>query len=189
MKYRYFALFLSLLMIQNQLLAQKTETKEYYGNVLNAGIGMTYYNYVGYPVQAVHLNYELQLDRNVTAAPFVMLYAYRGTYRWGDAYTVGRTYKYSEIVVPVGFKISYYLDELLKTGAKWDFYSSGALGFVYRKTTWEPSYKGKSQTDPGMGPLYVDVHIGTEYHIHKSVGLVLDISAGVSTLSLAFHLP
>ncbi|MCC6371860.1 MAG: hypothetical protein IT236_12700 [Bacteroidia bacterium] len=189
MKTIHAAFFLFLMLTGKFLLAQEIETKEFYGRTLNAGAGIGYYNYVGYPVQTAHIDYELQIDRNITAAPFVSMYAYSSTYLWGDAYNVGKIYKYNETVVPMGLKITYYFDDLLKAGTKWDFYSSGSLGFIYRKTTWESSYQGKNQIDPGMGPLYIDLHIGTEFHVNKTVGLALDISTGRSTLALAFHLP
>ena len=89
----------------------------------------------------------------------------------------------------MGIKISYYFDDLVRAGTKWDFYSAGSLGFVYRRTVWEPAYNGKNRIDPGMGPLYLDLHIGAEYHINKFTGVVLDLSTGVSSVALAIHLP
>ncbi len=180
-------LFLSL--IGNNLMAQETESKNFYGRTLNLAAGVGYYRYVSYPVKAASVNYEFQIHKNLTAAPFIAVYAYESTYYWGNAYYPASIYKYSETVVPMGIKISYYFDDLVRAGTKWDFYSAGSLGFVYRRTVWEPAYNGKNQIDPGMGPLYLDLHIGAEYHINKFTGVVLDLSTGVSSVALAIHLP
>lgn len=181
--------FLFLILTCNCSIAQELKKKEVYGNALNAGAGLGYYRYVGYPVQTVHVDYELQIDADITVAPFINMYAYSGTYFWGDLNNETRIYDYSETVIPIGLKVSYYFDKLLKAGPNWDFYSSGSLGFVFRKTTWEPAYTGKNQIDPGMGPLYLDLHIGSEFHLTKVFGFQLDLSAGMTTLGLCIHLP
>lgn len=181
--------FTFLILTGSCLLGQEIESKENFGRTLNAGSGFGYYKYVGYPVQTYHLNYEFQIDNNLTVAPFINMYAYHSTYFWGDVNNTPKTYNYSETVVPVGLKVSYYFDELFNAGHKWDFYSSGSLGFVYRKTLWETSYTGKNQINPGMGPLYLDFHIGSEYHLTNTLGIQIDVSTSMSTLGLAIHLP
>jgi len=35
--------------------------------------------------------------------------------------------------------------------------------------------------------LFLNIHIGAEYHINKKVGVFLDLSSGVSTIGLAIH--
>jgi hypothetical protein len=169
------------------LQAQEIGTMENFGNTLNAGTGIGYYKYVGYTVPMAHLDFELQIDRNLTVAPFVNMYTYQSSYLWGDANNEAKAYHYTETVVPVGLKVSYYFDEIVNARPNWDFYASGALGFNYRKTTWDTSYKGKHQIDPGMGPLYLDFHIGTEYHVTATFGLLLDVSANAASLGLAIH--
>jgi hypothetical protein len=35
--------------------------------------------------------------------------------------------------------------------------------------------------------LFLDLHLGAEYHLNNRVGLFLDLSTGVSTIGLAIH--
>ena len=79
------------------------------------------------------------------------------------------------------------VNQLLKAGPKWDFYLAGSLGFAYRQTTWESGYYGTTTVNEGTGPLYLDLHIGSEYHLNNKAGLFLDLSTGVSTFGLAVH--
>jgi hypothetical protein len=62
------------------------------------------------------------------------------------------------------------------------------LGFAIRKTTWENNYYGDRTIEHGTSGIYLDGHIGTEYHLNSKVGLLLDLSSGISTFSLAIHL-
>lgn len=180
--------FFFLLLTGNCLLAQETETRENFGHTLNAGTGAGYYPYIGYFVCSSHLDYELEIDNNLTVAPFVSYYQYEGTHVWGDVDSPYRKYHYAETVIPIGLKVSYYFDELLKAGRNWDFYSSASLGFNFRKTSWEEAYFGRSEINPGMGPLYLDFHIGSELHVTKTFGIQLDVSAFRATLGLSIHL-
>lgn len=41
--------------------------------------------------------------------------------------------------------------------------------------------------DRHAGALYLDGHIGAEYHISQKIGIFLDLSSGVSTFGLAIH--
>ncbi|MBL7932254.1 MAG: hypothetical protein JNL60_10140, partial [Bacteroidia bacterium] len=70
----------------------------------------------------------------------------------------------------------------------WDFYASGSLGYIFRKRTWEAGYTGRKDIEPGTGPMFLDLHLGAEYHLTKVLGLQLDVSTGMTTLGLAFHL-
>jgi len=36
-------------------------------------------------------------------------------------------------------------------------------------------------------PLFLDLHIGTEYHFNSKLGIFFDLSTGVSTVGLAIH--
>ena len=45
-------------------------------------------------------------------------------------------------VIPVGVKGTYYFDQLLGAGSKWDFYLSGSLGFAIVRSTWDDGYYG-----------------------------------------------
>ena len=77
---------------------------------------------------------------------------------------------------------------MLHAGELWDFYTAGSLGTNVRKTTWEKRYNGKNNIEPGTGPVYIDLHIGSELHISKVIGLTLDVSIAISTIGLAIHI-
>lgn len=160
---------------------------ENYGQTLNLGLGIGYYGYVGHNIPVIHLNYEFQVARNITIAPFITAYSFGNTYYWGNPKYPYRYYNYTETVIPVGGKLSYYFDQLLKAGPKWDFYLAGSLGFVIRQTSWESGYYGETTINRSNGSLYIDLHIGTEYHMNNKLGLFLDLSSGVSTFGLAIH--
>jgi len=170
--------------------AQENKSSEYYGHSLNAGIGYSYYRYVGYSVPVWRADYEFQIDHHLTVAPLVAMYSYKGDYVWGDeSSNEFRAYDYEETVIPVALKVTRYFDDLLFACAnKWDIYASGSLGYILRKRTWEPGYTGRKDIEPGTGPMYLDFHVGTEYHLTKTLGLQLDLSTGMTTLGLAFHL-
>ena len=91
-------------------------------------------------------------------------------------------------MIPLGVKGSYYFDDVLGAGDKWDFYLAASLGFAIRKTTWENGYYGQNTVEHGSSGLYLDGHIGTEYHIGKKTGLFLDLSTGISTFGVAIHM-
>jgi hypothetical protein len=170
------------------LTASAQEGDEKFGNTLNLGAGLGYYGYVGHPMPVLHANYELGVARNFTIAPFVTFYSYKNYYYWGDPGYPYRDYYYRQTVIPVGAKGTYYFDELLKANSKWDFYLGASLGFAIRKTTWEKGYYGKTTVEHGASGLYLDAHIGSEYHLSNRVGLFLDLSSGISTFGLALHL-
>ena len=158
--------------------------QEEYGHTLNLGVGIGYYGYIGYTVPFFFANYEINVARNFTLAPFVGL----GSYRSNDYYDYGgRHYYYHETVVPMGVKGTYYFDQILGAGPKWDFYLAASLGFVYDRIVWDDGYYGPKGVARSASPLYLDGHIGTEYHAGRNVGIFLDLSTGVSTLGLAIH--
>lgn len=157
-----------------------------YGKTLNFGVGVGYYGYVGHSMPVLHFNYELDAAKNFTLAPFISIYSYRNRY-WGGPKKNYIYYTYRETVVPVGVKGTYYFDSLLKADSKWDFYLAGSLGFAVRSVSWHDDYAGDRNIYRGAHPLYLDLHIGAEYHINNKIGLFLDLSSGTSTLGLAFH--
>ncbi len=57
---------------------------EQFGNTLNVGIGIGYYGYIGYSIPVVHADYEFQVARNFTLAPFITYYTYHNNYYWGE---------------------------------------------------------------------------------------------------------
>lgn len=175
------------ILLSTMITAQNSGASNY-GRTLNLGVGIGYYGYIGYSIPVFHINYEIDVAKNFTLAPFITFYSYKNDYYWGNKNKPYRYYKYNETVVPIGVKGSYYFDEILRAGPKWDFYLAGSLGFVIRRTTWDSDYEGIKTIQQGTGPLYLDLHIGTEYHFNTKTGVFLDLSTGVSTLGLAFKL-
>ena len=167
--------------------AQEITYPEKYGNTLNLGAGIGYYGYVGQALPVGIINYEFDVFKNFTLAPFIGAYQYQRNYYWGDKDTPYRYYYHKTVVVPVGVKGSYYFDELFKANSKWDFYAAGSLGFAFRNSVWENGYYGDRIVAKTGRPLFLDAHIGAEYHMTKKTGLFLDLSSGVSTFGLAVH--
>jgi hypothetical protein len=175
-----------------KITAQDVNTKEViagekYGKTLNGGVGIGYYGYIGHAMPVLHANFEFDVAKNLTLAPFITYYSYQNNYYWGNPKYPYRDYSYRQTVIPVGVKGTYYFDQLLKAGSKWDFYLGASLGFAIRKTTWENGYYGETTVQHGSSGLYFDGHIGTEYHLNSKAGLFLDLSSSISTFGLAIH--
>lgn len=187
MKTAIFAILFACLIMGAQISAQETTGSGKYGQTLNAGIGVGYYGYVGHSMPVLHFNYEFDVAKNVTLAPFVTIYSYRNNHYWGDNNNPDKYYDYRVTVIPIGVKGSYYFDQLLKANSKWDFYAAGSLGFAIRKTFWENGYNGDKTIKRGSSGVYLDAHIGAEYHLNQKFGLFLDLSSGISTFGLAVH--
>ena len=168
-------------------IAQDQPRAEKFGNTLNLGVGLGYYGFVGHPIPVLHADYEFDVLRNFTLAPFIAYYSYQDYNYWGDPHYQYKNYSYRETVVPVGIKGTYYFDQLLHANRNWDFYLAGSLGFAIRSTTWEDGYYGQTTIERGPGNLYLDLHAGAEYHVTRKAGLFLDLSTGVSTFGLAVH--
>jgi len=180
-------LFILFTFFATPLPAQETKPIERYGNTLNLGFGMGYFGYVGYNTPVFHINYEIQVDKNLTIAPFISFYRYHRSYYWGNHNHPYQYYYYDETVIPIGAKVTYYFDKLLHASSKWDFYLAGSLGYTIRRTVWQSEYYGETMIRPRSGYLYLDLHIGSEYHFNKKLGAFIDLSSGMSTLGLAFH--
>lgn len=171
-------LLLALILSGTNLFAQKNYSSEKYGHTLNLGVGIGYYGYyshAGRTLPVLDLNYEFDVARNFTLAPFVTFYTYRNDEQ-----------HYRESIVPIGVKGTYYFDQILDAGSDWDFYLAGSLGFAIRTSTWDSGYSGETYYQ-NVSPLFLDLHLGTEYHLSSKVGLFLDLSTGVSTIGLAIH--
>lgn len=161
---------------------------EKYGRTLNLGVGIGYYGYINRSVPVLHLNYEFDVAKNFTLAPFISFYQYDNTYYYNKKNYPHGYYGYHAMVIPIGLKGTYYFDQILKANSKWDFYLAGSLGFAIVKTTWDDNYYGDERDDyHGARPLYLDLHIGTEYHISNRLGIFLDLSTGISTIGLSIH--
>jgi hypothetical protein len=161
--------------------------EEQYAKTLNLGLGIGYYGYVGHSLPVFHINYELPVAKNFTLAPFLTFYTYSNDYYWGNNNHQFRYYTYRQTVIPVGVKGTYYFDDILEAGTKWDFYLAASLGFSIVSSSWESDYDGDRNAFHGASSLYLDFHIGTEYHFNDHIGMFLDLSTGVSTVGLAIH--
>ena len=159
--------------------------QEKFGKTLNLGVGLGYYG--AYSAPALHANYEFDIFKNATLAPFITFQT-RRSYHYGyDKVRGYGNYYYRETYIPLGGKFSYYFDELFEAGEKWDFYAAASLGFALHTRKWDNDYSdGGSVTSPS--PLYGTLHIGSELHLNEKVGLFLDLSTGMSTFGLAIHM-
>ncbi len=164
------------------LFSFNTHAQESHGRTLNLGLGVGgysgYYGYVGRSLPVFTINYEIDVARNFTLAPFVSFYTFSGN---------RDTYYYHETVVPIGVKGAYYFDQALNASGNWDFYMAGSLGFALVNSRWDDGYTGDTKYFHNGNGLFLDLHIGTEYHFNDRIGTFLDLSTGVSTLGLAFH--
>lgn len=191
MKKISFTLLMAVMMLGLNLSAQEKNLPsggEKFGNTLNIGAGIAYYGYIGASSPVLHANYEFDIAKNFTLAPFITVYTYRKDYYWGNHAHPSRYYYYRETIIPIGVKGSYYFDELFQAGSKWDFYAAASIGFAIRKTVWENGYYGDTRVREGASGLYLEGHLGSEYHINNKIGLFLDLSSGISTFGLALHL-
>jgi hypothetical protein len=179
-------LLLALMISGAGAFAQKSYTSEGHGHTLNLGLGIGgyygYYGYVGHSLPVLNINYEFDVARNFTLAPFATFITYRDYVTEG-----GHDYYYRETIIPIGVKGSFYLDQALRAGPNWDFYLAGSLGFNLVRTVWDDGSNAYDSYLHNVGPLFLDLHAGAEYHLSGSVGLFLDLSTGVSTLGLSFR--
>jgi hypothetical protein len=171
-------LFLLFVIGLTSAFAQGRGNYEKYGRTLNLGLGIGgyagYYGYVGTLVPVIHANYEFDVAPSFTLAPFITFYSHRHN-------------DYRETVVPIGVKGSYYFDRIFMAGPKWDFYLGASLGFALRSTQWNSGFTGNRDNYKMGRPLFLDLHLGAEYHITNKLGIFLDLTSGVSTIGLAFH--
>jgi hypothetical protein len=178
MKIKLLSLLFLLFMIGSNISAQQNVSySERYGHTLNLGLGVGgyagYYGYVNQSVPVFHINYEFDVAQSFTLAPFATFFSYHRNY-------------YQETVIPIGVKGTYYFDQILGANQNWDFYLAGSLGFSLVHTSWDNGYY-QDNTYQAANPVFLDLHIGAEYHLSQKIGLFLDLSTGVSTIGLAFH--
>ncbi len=182
---------LLLIMLCSISLSAQNKSSEKYGNTLNLGLGLGYYSYAGYSMPVLHADFEFDVARNFTLAPSISYYAYHSNYYWGNKNYPYRYYNYTQTVIPIGVKGTYYLDNALKLNSKWDLYLAGSLGVAIVRSTWDDGYYGDRNiyrnSYRSTTPIYLDIHAGAEYHISQKAGIFLDLSTGVSTIGLAVH--
>lgn len=155
--------------------------QEKYGNTLNLGLGSAYFDYIGGSSLYLTGNYEFDVAKSFTLAPFVGFTSFRSNNYYGNHYY------YHQTVIPIGVKGTYYFDKILGAGPNWDFYLGASLGFNIEHITWDDGYTGDRGAYHNATPLYLTLHAGTEYHFNKKLGIFLDLSTGVSTIGLAIH--
>ena len=173
-----------ILLIENFVSAQGIEGSiEKYGRTLNLGLGVGYYGYIGHSIPVLHSDYELDVAKSFTLAPFVSFYSIIDNYQTQNI----KKYYYHETVIPVGVKATYYFDDLLQAGSNWDFYMSGSAGFAFIYSYWDDGYAGDRGIFRNANPLFLDLHAGIEYHFNKRLGMFFDLSSGVSTIGIAIH--
>src|ERR1035437_575117 len=106
MKIRSFTFLCAILLIVSSLSAQNTTYSENHGHTLNLGLGVGgyggYYGYYGNTLPVFSINYEFDVAKNFTLAPFATFFSYRND-----------QYRYRETVIPLGVKGSYYFDQIL----------------------------------------------------------------------------
>ncbi len=186
MKKTIIASLFFLVLLGSNINAQGSSSGEKYGRTLNLGVGVGYYGYVGNTMPVLHADFEFDVARNFTLAPFISFYSYRKGYYYGSSDNRVRYY-YHEVVITPGIKGTYYFDQLLNAGANWDFYAAGSLGFAISNSYWDSGYLGDKTVFHGRDPLFMDLHVGAEYHFNARLGAFLDLSTGVSTIGLAIH--
>ncbi|MFC2111248.1 hypothetical protein ACFLQ5_02220 [Bacteroidota bacterium] len=171
--------------------AQTTPTSTGFGKTLNLGLGLGgysgYYGHIGHTLPVFHADYEFDVAKNFTLAPSISFYSYKNSYYWGNKNYPHDYYYYHQTVIPIGVKATYYFDELLHANANWDFYLAGSLGYAIVFSRWDDGYYGDKNYYHHPNPLFLDLHIGAEYHLNSKLGLFLDLSTGVSTIGLAIH--
>jgi len=169
-------LIIAIVFINNSSNAQYTGSSEKYGNTLNIGLGLGIGNYAysANVIPVIHANYEFDIAKAFTLAPFITVYSYRDN-------------SYHETIIPIGVKGSYYFDQIVNAGPKWDFYLAGSLGVAIKKITYYNGYDAQNTVYNGPGALYLDFSIGTEYHITNKLGAFLDLSGGISTIGISIH--
>ncbi len=172
-------------------MAQTSVAQEQFGNTLNLGLGVGGYSgyskYAGRSIPIFHMNYEFNVVKDFTLAPFISFYSFRDNYYWGNNNVPYDYYTYRETVIPIGVKGTYYFDDLFDANANWDFYAAGSLGFAIVSSRWERGYEGDKNYYHNGRSLFLDLHIGAEYHFNNRIGAFLDLSSGISTIGIAVH--
>ena len=61
--------------------AQKGSTEKF-GQTFNLGLGVGYYHYTNHSMPVLHFNYEFDVAKDFTLAPFITIYSYSHSYYW-----------------------------------------------------------------------------------------------------------
>ncbi|MEJ8757211.1 hypothetical protein WG947_09410 [Pontibacter sp. H259] len=181
---RLFTITLTILFIS--FFQLNATAQEKHGSTLNLGVGIGgyggYYKYANRTLPVINVNYEFDVAKRFTLAPFISFSTFSNDYHDDN-----NNYTYRETVIPIGVKGTYYFDDLLQANSNWDFYLAGSLGFAVINSRWDDGYDGDKNHYRRGNPLFLDLHVGTEYHFNNRVGAFLDLSTGVSTIGIAIH--
>ncbi len=162
--------------------------QEKYGQALNLGVGVGgyagFFSYSSRAIPVININYELDVAPNFTLAPFASLYTYSDRRYWGNNNNPDRYYKYREVVVPIGIKGYYYLDDIIDLTSEWDVYVGGSAGIALVSSSWEDGYLGDKNYYHSGSPVFFDIHIGGMYHLNSKMGVYIDLSSGISTIGV-----
>lgn len=166
-------------------------SQEHYGKTLNLGLGVAghsgYYKYARRSLPVFNINYEFDVAKNFTLAPFASIYAFKDDYYWGNNNNPDRYYSYKEVVIPVGIKGYYYFDDLVNLSKPWDIYAGASLGYAIVNSSWESGYLGDKNYYHGSNNIFLDIHIGASYYFNERLGMYLDLSSGISTVGIQIH--
>jgi hypothetical protein len=181
----FFSLFFSIALIF------LVSAQEKFGKTLNLGLGVGgytgYYGYADRSLPVINLNYEFDVANDFTIAPFISYSSYSERYYYGNSNNGYKFYNYRQTIIPIGVKGTYYFDRILSAGSHWDFYLGASLGFAFIRNRWDSDYYGDKNIYRSANPVYLNIHLGAEYHFNNKIGAFLDLSTGVSTVGLAFH--
>lgn len=156
---------------------------EHFGHTLNIGLGPGYFGASLMRSPYFTVNYEVEVLRNFTLAPFVGF----ATYRSNEILYGARYYSYRGTIMPLGVKAIYYFDEVIELPWRWDLYAGASLGYTIASKRWEPGYTGVSGSLPGISSVFAAIHVGAEYHVSDVTGIFLDLSNNVTTAGVGIH--
>lgn len=157
---------------------------EDFGHTFNIGLGPGFLGRSLVYSPFLYFDYEIEAAPDFTVAPFIGFSTYRS-----NPQTFGSNYYYYRgTIVPIGAKATYYFDDILELPYRWDLWAAGSVGFTYIKKVWENGYTGSVGEIPGVRPLFLSLHIGTEYHITDAVGIYVDLSTKASVIGVGLHM-
>ncbi|MBK7967174.1 MAG: hypothetical protein IPK10_19140 [Bacteroidetes bacterium] len=128
--------------------SQENTINNSYGNTLNLGLGIGgyagYYSYSGQTLPVLNINYEIDVAKDFTLAPFISYYSFSRSRYYGNNSQNHpyKNYTYREVVIPIGAKGTYYFDEILQANKRWDFYLASSIGFAIVNRSWDSDYYG-----------------------------------------------
>ena len=158
--------FLTILLISTAVFLSPSTTvtaQELHGSTLNLGVGIG-----GRQVSVFHIDYEFDVAPAITVAPFISFYDYSN-------------------FIPIGVKGSLYFDDMIGANSDWDLYLAGSLGLGIVSNEWDTDYYRDRYNYRGPNAVFLNIHVGGEYHFNPRFGMFLDLSGGATTIGIALH--